>query len=103
MRNNRIQRSIRWGLSAVLLCTLMGHATAGAFTRGCAARDLQILTLIEERESTSTVTSEKLGDAMLTMLHARMVCHEGNVVGALALYESVVEAITPNPTVFGLR
>jgi hypothetical protein len=72
-------------------------ATAGSFTRGCAARDLQILMLIEEREDTNAVSAEKLSDAMLSMLEARIVCHEGRVIDAMALYDSITQSITPDP------
>ena len=44
------------------------------FTRGCAARDLQILMFIEDSESTNTVwrNTERCHTAMM---HARHVCH----------------------------
>ena len=71
-------------LGAMTVCT-----AAGSFTRGCAARDLQILMLIEERENTNAVSAERLSDAMLTMMNARMKCYEGHVVDALAIYDSV--------------
>jgi hypothetical protein len=75
---------------------MINGTTAGSFTRGCAARDLQILMLIEERENTSAVSAEELSDAMLSMLEARIVCYEGRVMDAMALYDSVVEGITPD-------
>jgi len=76
---------------------MIGSAAAGSFTRGCAARDLAILKLIEERESTSTVSAEKLGDAMIEMMHARMVCYEGRVVEALDLYDGISQSISVGP------
>jgi hypothetical protein len=81
---------------AVSLCTIFDSATAGSFTRGCAARDLQILMLIEERESSSTVSEDKLNDAMLAMLEARIVCHEGYVMDAMAIYDRIVRSVTPD-------
>jgi len=62
---------------------------------GCAARDLQVLMMIEEREDASTVAANKLHEAMLTMLHARIVCHQGQVVDALAIYDRIAQSITP--------
>jgi hypothetical protein len=70
--------------------------SAGAFTRGCAARDLQILMLIEDRESSNMVSMETLSDALLAMLEARIVCHEGRVVDAMALYDGIAQSITPD-------
>ena len=96
-----IQPSGRWLLAAVILATFTAIATAGSFMRGCAARDMQILMLIEDRESKSTVSAERLRDAIVTMMHARIVCHEGRVVDALAIYDSIAQSITPNPIQFG--
>ena len=84
------------GLVAIFLGALTSGAAAGAFTRGCAARDLQILMLIEERETSDTVAADALSDAMLALLEARIVCHEGRVVDAMALYDSIASSVTPD-------
>jgi hypothetical protein len=96
-----VQHRIRWLLAAVVLATLTTTATAGSFMRGCAARDMQILMLIEDRESNNAVAEEKLHDAKLTMMHARIVCHEGHVLDALAIYDSIAQSIIPNQVQFG--
>jgi hypothetical protein len=101
MRKTVLKQSARSGLVALglvpaLLGALIDPTAAGAFTRGCAARDLQILMLIEERETSDTVAADTLNDAMLTMLEARIVCHEGRVVDALALYDSIARNVTPD-------
>jgi hypothetical protein len=96
MHKNLLKHSVRWGLVSVCLCTMINNTTAGSFTRGCAARDLQILMLIEEREKTNAVATEKLSDAMLSMLEARIVCHDGRVMDALTLYDDIVRDITPD-------
>jgi hypothetical protein len=86
---------------AAILGTLTMTATAGSFMRGCAARDMQVLMLIEDRESNKAVSAEKLRDAMLTIMHARIICHEGHVLDALAIYDSIAQSIVPNPVQFG--
>jgi hypothetical protein len=96
MHKTLLEHPVRWGLVLVFLCTMIGGTTAGSFTRGCAARDLQILMLIEDRENTNAVSAEKLSDAMLSMLEARLVCYEGRVVDAMALYDDIVAGITPD-------
>jgi hypothetical protein len=96
MHSNLHRHSVQWGLVAICLGTLLDSATAGSFTRGCAARDLQILMLIEERESSSAVPADKLNDAMLAMLEARVVCHEGYVMDAMAIYDRIVKSVTPD-------
>jgi hypothetical protein len=50
--------------------------------------------LIKERASTNSVSAEKGTDAMLKLLHARMVCHDGRVVDALTTYDGISESIT---------
>jgi hypothetical protein len=93
------QRVAVSALTAACLSATMNAATAGggAFTRGCAARDMQVLLMIEDREANNAVPAEILSAAMLTMMHARNVCHGGYVVDALAIYEGIIQSITPNP------
>jgi hypothetical protein len=88
----------RWGLVSACLCTLIHSTTAGSFTRGCAARDLQILMLIEEREDANAVSMDKLKDAMLAILEARIVCHEGHVMDAMVLYDNIAQSVMPDTT-----
>jgi hypothetical protein len=95
MHKSRFGFTVRWGLVSACLCTMIDSATAGSFTRGCAARDLQVLMLIEERES--VVPAERLSDAMLLVLEARTVCYEGRVMDAMALYDSIAQSLTPDP------
>jgi hypothetical protein len=97
MHKNRFGYSVRWGLVSVFLWTMIDSTIAGSFTRGCAARDLQVLMLIEERESSHAVPAEKLSDAMLLVLEARMVCYEGRVMDAMALYDSIAQSLAPGP------
>src|SRR5712691_3987125 len=82
---------VQVAVAALCLGAMSAGATAGSFTRGCAARDLQILKLIEERESANAISAEKLSDAVLTMMHARIVCYQGRVMDALAIYDDVVQ------------
>ncbi len=88
--------SVHVAAAALCLGAMINGTTAGSFTRGCAARDLQILMLIEERESTNAISAERLSGAMATMMNARMICYDGHVVDALAIYDSVARSLTPN-------
>jgi hypothetical protein len=87
--------STRIAVPLLYLGALNSATTAGSFTRGCAAYDLQILMLIEERESTNTVSAERLSDAMLAMINARMICYEVHLVDARAIYDRVAASLTP--------
>jgi hypothetical protein len=97
MKNNPSRHFVRCALAAIYLGTMISSATAGSFIRGCAARDMQLLMLIEEQENSNAMPGEILSDAMLKMMHARIVCHEGSVVDALAIYDTIARSITPNP------
>jgi len=80
-------------LVAIGVGLMIDGAMAGSFTRGCAARDLQILFLVEEQEASGLVSPEKLSDALIEMMHARIVCHEGRVLDALTIYDAVAESL----------
>jgi hypothetical protein len=85
------------GALAFAVGALATTASAGSFTRGCAARDVQLLTMIEEREGANAISPQKSSDAVLAMMHARTICHEGRVLDALALYDSISESIALSP------
>jgi hypothetical protein len=88
--------SVHVGAAALCLGAMIDRTTAGSFTRECAARDRQILMLIEERENTNAISAERLSDAMLTMMNARMLCHDGHEADALTMYDSIVGSLTPS-------
>jgi hypothetical protein len=96
-----VQRLHLWSLATVIVAISTTTATAGSFMRGCAARDMQVLKLIEEREHTDAISAVQLRDAMNTLMHARIVCHEGYVVDALAIYDRIAKNIAPNPVMVG--
>lgn len=69
----------------------MAQGQAGQFARECALKEIAVITLIEDHGAAEDLPAERLGDAGLTMLRARMTCYEGRVGEALALYESVFD------------
>ena len=90
-----IFRPAPWMLATVVVSVMTHAAAAGSFTRGCAARDLQLLTVIEEQENAGSIPAEKISEALLEMMHARIVCHQGQVLDALAIYDAVSESVRP--------
>jgi hypothetical protein len=88
--------SVHVAVATLCLGAMLNGTTAGSFTRGCAARDLQILKLIEQREETNAISAERLSDALVTMMNARMICYDGHVVDALAIYDGVARSLTPS-------
>jgi hypothetical protein len=96
MRTHLLNCSAHVALAALCLGAMINSTAAGSFTRGCAARDLQILMLIEEREETNAISAERLSDAIATMMNARMTCYDGHVVDALVVYDSIARSLTTN-------
>jgi len=96
MRTHLLKCSIHAALAALCLGTMVNHTVARSFTRGCAVRDLEILMLIEERESSETVSADRLSDALSMMMNARMICREGHEAGALTMYDNVAKSLTPS-------
>jgi hypothetical protein len=73
---------------AVLIGTVTGgSAGGGAFTRGCAARDMQIMMMFEMRANAITAQEYK------EIFDARLVCSEGRVLDALAIYDGIAQRI----------
>jgi hypothetical protein len=93
MRFNLFKCIAQFALAAACLGAAIGDGAAGSFTRACATRDMQILMLIETREVAESVSLQKLSDAMFAMTHARMVCQEGRVADALAIYETIAQTL----------
>jgi hypothetical protein len=90
-------RSKLIGICAAAVIGLCGHAadgmaSGGTFTRGCAARDMQVMMMIE----TSHISVQQKTDLVLNVLHARLMCFDGYVVDALAVYDNVAESIGPD-------
>ena len=90
MRNNLIAGSMAAVLS--LVGATGSLAAGGAFTRGCAAKDIQIMMILEA----SAISPQQKNDAVRTVIHARMMCFDGQVVDALALYDDVARSIAPD-------
>jgi hypothetical protein len=95
------QNALRWTLTPIILAALTATAAAGSFTRGCAARDMQVLMMIEERENTRTVSADQVREAMHQLLHARIVCNEGYVFDALAIYDEISNGLTSTSAMLG--
>src|SRR5262245_54176972 len=90
-----LQHLIPCMIAAFSINVMTHAAAAGSFTRGCAARDLQLLTVIEEQELTGSIPAERMKHALLGMMHARIVCHQGRVLDALAIYDALTESVRP--------
>jgi hypothetical protein len=63
---------------------------SGSFAAICAAKEIKVITLIEDHGAAADLASDRLGDAGLAMLRARLACYEGRVAEAVALYDGIL-------------
>ena len=68
---------------------------ANRTTRICAQRDLQLVTLIEERGDAQEVAGHKLFEAFLTVMRTRNACADGRESEALLIYDTVTLGLSP--------
>ena len=73
------------------LAMTTGALAQGRFARECALKETTVITLIEDHAAAEDLPADRLGAAGLTMLRARLICYEGRVGDALALYESILD------------
>ena len=66
------------------------QAQAANFSPDCAREEIAATTMIEDHGAAGDLSTDRLGQAGLTMLRARMACYEGHVGEALALYEGIL-------------
>ena len=69
-------------------------AGGGSFTRGCAARDMQILAMLDQQDRSNAIGAQEVREVLTTIFDARMVCFSGRVLEALATYETVARRLT---------
>jgi len=83
-----------------ILAVLLGAVTSsvaggGSFTRGCAARDMQVVMMLEQQDSDNDIAAHN--EALSTLFDARMVCLSGRVLDALEIYDNIARRITSGP------
>ena len=93
MQRTLFQHFLPWALVATCLGATTDVTAAGSFTRGCAARDIQVVMLIEVSESAEAITADQVRDSILAMMKARMTCFEGRVLDALAIYDKISRSV----------
>jgi hypothetical protein len=65
------------------------------FSRICAQRDLQLVTLLEVRGDAQDVAGQKLFEAYLAVMRARNACIEGRESEALSIYDAITLGLAP--------
>ena len=74
----------------------IAQTTSGLFL--CAARDLQVVILIEDHGTANDVAPERLAKAVLTQLDARAACSEGRVTEGIARYDEIMRSLGAMPS-----
>jgi hypothetical protein len=99
MRSNLFGLCLAVGAICVGTAT-NGMAAGGTFTRGCAARDMQIVLMLEvgpispqSLNEVSPIPSQTLDDEALALIDARMMCFDGQVAEALVLYDRIAQRL----------
>ena len=85
--------------AAVLTTTSLQAASdaprTGWFTPACARQDLRAYAMIEERGAVAETPAERLADAGLKFLQARVLCLSGREIEGVALYQSIIDFDAP--------
>ena len=77
--------------SLAMTSIAMAQWQVGPFAHECALMEVRVITLIEDHGAAEDLPADRLGNAGLTMLRARLACYDGRVGEALALYQSILE------------
>jgi len=80
-------------LSASLAMPFSAMAQGGSvqFDRECALKEIAVITLIEDHGEAEDLPADRVADAGLRLLEARLACYDGRVREALALYDSIFD------------
>ena len=86
---------------AALAISPLGMACAPAAaektvsSRLCAARDVEVVMLIEDHGEANDLAPERLAKAFLTQMDARIACSNDRMEDGIALYDDIIRALGP--------
>ncbi len=63
--------------------------------RLCAARDVEVVTLIEDYGEAGDIVSERLAKAGLDQMQARLACAAGRPEVGIAIYDDIIRLLGP--------
>ena len=84
---------VRFTFASALLLVLAGVGTTAAETTmpsQCAARDVQVLTIIEQQGDAQAIPGDQVAAAFLALLDARQTCLREGAGAGLARYEAAI-------------
>jgi hypothetical protein len=70
-------------------------AEAGVGSPRCAARDVQVIVLVEHHGASEDIGPEILAKAGLMQMQARLACSAGRKAEAVALYDEIITSLGP--------
>ena len=86
----------QWIITIACLCAGAGIAMTAerlqTSSTECAARDLKLVNIIEERGAAQDISADHLAGAVFTMVRARNACRQGQISEAIGIYDSVLLA-----------
>lgn len=68
-------------------------AASSSIAPVCAARDLDVITLIEQHGMAEDVAPDRLAHAAMAMFAARQACEVGRTEKAVALYDGIIGSL----------
>ena len=83
------------GITVSLLGASGATAQATSGPSLCAARDLQVVILIEDHGTANDVAPERLAKALLAQLGAQAACSEGRVTEGIMRYDEIIRSLGP--------
>ena len=85
---------VRFTFASALLLVLAGVGTPSAaettMPSQCAARDVQLLTIIEQQGDAQAIPGDQVAAAFLALLDARQTCLREGAGAGLARYEAAI-------------
>jgi hypothetical protein len=83
------------GVTVLLLGVSGAIAQAISGPSLCAARDVEVVILIEDHGEANDVAPERLAKAGLTQMEARAACSQGRVTEGIAIYDEIKRSLGP--------
>ena len=100
VRGRRVLPMLVLGASLAAAPGADAQSQATTFALDCSKKEIAVITAIEDHGAADDVLSIRLSKAGHTMFNARMVCYEGRVGEAIALYDGILLDLGPVASVY---
>ena len=81
------------GSSGLGIAQQLASAVQESVRTSCASRDLEIITMMEERGNDGSTASAKLAGAASDMMKARAFCRDGMSADGLGAYDGIAASL----------